>query len=97
MVAIILALALGVMEYASAIELYKQFIYEETCQAAQMAMFTYNQLQSKGRASGIGNAAQKHGVGPGRKDLGEYGWLIPFAVEALQCFYWAMDFTIMIF
>lgn len=97
MVGIFVSLALGIIEYASAIELYRQFIYEETCQSAQMAMFTMSQLQGSGGSGGVGAAAKSYGIDPGKKDLEEFGWLIPFAVDALRCFYWAMDYSLMVF
>lgn len=91
------ALAMGVVEYASAVELYRQFIYEETCQSAQMMLFTFSQLLGDKDTKRIGGAAAKYGLNPGRKDLKDFGWMIPWATEALDCFYWAMEYSLKAF
>lgn len=97
MIPLIIALLFGVVEYASAIALYRQFIYEETVQMGAMAGYIIYVQMKGGSGLGIGQGMGDHGIGPGRKDLEEWGWLIPWATEALEDFYTAAEYIVAVF
>lgn len=87
-------MTLGMMEWASAVVLYNQFIYEETCQMGVMAGFALANSGLGVSSFGIAQGISEEAIGPGRRDLIEFGFLIPWAEESLEWFYTCVEYMV---
>lgn len=93
MLPLIIGLILGVLEWASAIEFYKMFLYEETIQMGTMTQFVFGPMLGTGKASGLGEDINKFGTNPGIDELDKNGFLIPWAIDCYSCFFWTALYT----
>lgn len=94
MIGVFVNMALGALEWASAVALYRQFIYEETVQMGVMGGFALMNSGLGVNSIGIAKAMDEEGIGPGRADLEEFGYLIPFARTSLEWFYTCAEYMV---
>lgn len=93
MIPFLIGLAFGVIEWASAMEFYIMFLYEETTQTGFMAQFVLGPIQGLGDSASVGKATRDFGIYPGNEELNKHGWLIPWAVDAYSVFFWVAEYT----
>ena len=82
------------IELLSAIVLYKLFLYEETIQIGVMSAFVLGPIKGTGYGQTAAQATKKWGVYPGNEYLNEWGWIVPWAVDAYSVFFWTADKTL---
>jgi hypothetical protein len=94
MVVLIISLALGVVEFASCMAMYRLFLYEESIQEGNMAMYVFRRQNDGDSVQRVRLATEDHGIKPASQELDQYGWLVPWAVDSFSYFLWAAQMSV---
>ena len=81
------SLIFSAIEFMSALVFYKLFLYEETIQIGTMTSFVMGPIKGTGYGQTAAQATKKWGINPGVEYLDEWGWLVPWAVDAYGVFF----------